>query len=348
MLKVFLRPSFLGAIVILGVLTGIFGWYSLTFNSLKDKNQKLFTKKDPFVNQQIKTSIESPDFTLVQENSLVGISCSQIVSSKVLGALMGEDLPEERKEVTEYVVQEGDTISSIAEKFNVSLNTLLWTNDLNNQSIIKLGQKLIILPISGVIHHVQKGDTLSGITSLYKTDISKIITFNNLSNENDIYIGDILIIPDGIKPAPSYIASGKTTTYSQIPLASSYFIYPLASPYRTTQGLHWYNAVDFANLENNCGRPVFAAAGGEVLNIKYGYNMGAGNYIRILHPNGLITHYGHLQNILVTPGQQVSQGDIIGLTGYSGKTIPAGPGGCHLHFALYSDQGNPPRNPFAQ
>ena len=63
----------------------------------------------------------------------------------------------------------------------------------------------------------------------------------------------------------------------------------------------------------------------------------------ILHPNGVVTYYGHLSKIIVSQGAKVYQGQIIGYMGYSGRTIPAGPAGCHLHFDVRFAQ-----NPFSQ
>ncbi len=344
MLKKLLKTSLFWLIIVPIVLAGIWFLNSPSSQSCQDKQKLCLDSSDLFTDKQIKRITESPELTFIQKNSLAGISCSQIFSSKVLGALAGGETLEEKKEITEYIVQSGDALGSIAVNFDISLNTILWANDLTRSSVIKPGQKLIILPVSGIIHHVKKGDTLSGIAKTYKGEVEETIVFNDLTEEGDIYIGDILIVPNGVQPPPSYPSS----SYVQIPVASSYFIVPVSTPYRVTQGLHWYNAIDFANQGDSCGKPVFAAAGGEVLKIRYGYNLGAGNYVRILHPNGLITHYGHLQKILVTPGQKVSQGKMLGLIGYSGRTIPAGPSGCHLHFALYSSQGNPPLNPFAR
>ena len=338
------RFLFLGVAVLL--IVGSAYLFSHQDKNVSSSKQILASVSDElFVNPQTESQVEPPDLTFIQKNSLVGISCSQIISSKTLGVLMGGEIFDEHREITEYVVEKGDTLTSIAEKFGVSLETILWANNLTSKSVIQPGQKLIILPVSGVLHHVKKGDTLSKIAILYEANIEDIIAFNDLSEEGDIYVGDILIIPGGKKPAKkSYLVRNTKT----IPVASSYFIPPVSSPYRITQGLHWYNAVDFANSGGSCGKPVFAAAGGKVLKVKYGHNKGAGNYVRILHPNGLITHYGHLQKILVVLGQEVSQGEIIGLIGHSGKTIPAGPAGCHLHFGLYSSEGKPPLNPFAR
>jgi len=336
-------------LVLLAVTITLTGFTITRFSSdssqlCQDKQRLCVSNDDAFMDRQIQRIVESPELTFIQKNSLAGISCSQIFSSKVLGALAGGESPEGGREITEYIVQPGDTLISIAAEFEISLNTILWANDLSKSSVIQPGQKLIILPTSGIIHHVKNGDTLSEIAENYKGKVDEIIAFNSLSDEANIYVGDILIIPDGVQPPPSY----SSPSYVQIPVASSYFIAPVSSPYRITQGLHWYNAIDFANEGSSCGKPVFAAAGGEVQKVQYGYNLGAGNYVRIIHPNGLITHYGHLQKSLVVPGQKVSQGEMIGLIGYSGRTIPAGPSGCHLHFAVYSSQGSPPTNPFAR
>lgn len=338
-----------GLIIIALFFTGIRFLNNPSFSSCEEKEEACDNNNSLFLDKKTKIDPEYPQLSFIQKNSLTGIVSSQIFSSDemaVLGSLIAEELPEEKRQITEYVVQEGDTLISIAVNFDISLNTLLWANDLNKNSIIKPDQKLIILPTSGTIHHVKDGDTLSGIAQAHKAKVSEIIAFNELLESGDIFIGDILIVPNGTQPTPSY---SSLSEQGQIPLASSYFILPVSSPYKITQGLHWYNAIDFANIVtggNSCGKPVFAAAGGVIQKIGYGYNQGAGNYIRIFHSNGLITHYGHLQKIFVTPGQNISQGDLIGLIGNNGYTV--GSSGCHLHFAVYSSTGNPPRNPFAR
>jgi len=275
---------------------------------------------------------ESPDFSLIQGNSLIAITPPVMVKPQVFGTLTEGEETEIRKEILEYEVQPGDTLWQIAENFNISLDTLLWANNLNQNSRISPGQKLIILPVSGVIHQVKRGETLSGIAKTYKGDVEKIVEFNELSGEGDIFAGDLVIIPNGIMPIPQPLPS-------EIPLASSYFIFPTKG--KITQGLHWYNAIDIAN---ECGTPIFATAQGEVLKVKYGWNQGAGNYLTILHPNGVTTIYGHLNTSFVNPGDKVSQGQIIALMGGQPGTPGAGRStGCHLHFGVMGA-----KNPFAK
>lgn len=290
------------------------------------------TSQTLFISESQKSGTESPDFSLINQNSLIGFCPPVMVTPQILGVLTGEETPEIRKEIIEYTVQKGDTLLNIAEKFNISLNTLVWANNLTSNSKVKEGQALIILPISGTLHYVRSGDTVSEIATKYKSDTEKIVTFNELSGEKDIFAGDVLVIPDGIMP-PSL------PKIAEIPLANSYFILPTNG--RISQGLHWYNAIDFANA---CGSPIYAAAAGNVITVRYGYNKGGGNYLTISHPNGVITYYGHIQSSLVRAGDQVYQGQIIAYVGGQPGTQGAGLStGCHVHFGVSGA-----RNPFTK
>jgi LysM repeat protein len=259
--------------------------------------------------------IESPNLFFIQKNSLKAVSSPQVINPKVLGSLFGESDSGGRREILEYTVQSGDTLSKIAENFGISLETVLWANDLTKNSKISLGQKLIILPVSGVMHLVEKDDTLSGIAKRYQVDVESIVTFNNLSENGEIFRGDLLIIPNGIKPPEP------APYYAKTELPNTYFIFPAIG--KISQGLHFYNAIDIAN---KCGTPIYAAAGGQIYETRYN-SWPTGNFIKIEHPNGVITLYGHLSKILVTPGQMISQGDLIGYMGATGLAT-----GCHLHF----------------
>jgi len=295
------------------------GFYFLTANaSNKLFSQSLFAK--PVSN----FLMESPEMTLVQGNSMIGTSPPATVSPQVLGGLIGgADVisnPEPGGDMMEYIVESGETLSSIAEKFDISLNTILWANNLSSRSVIKKDQKLIILPVSGVIHLVRKGDTIGTLARTYKADLEGIVEFNNLSGEGDIFIGDVLVIPGGKMPA-------RIPQVASIPIGESYFIFPAQG--KITQGLHgiFRNAIDIAD---KCGKPVVAAAGGAVQ--RAGTIRIGGRMITILHPNGVVTYYGHLSTIAVVPGQTVKTGDIIGYMGNSGYTL--GATGCHLHFEV--------------
>jgi len=104
-----------------------------------------------------------------------------------------------RSGVVTYKVQSGDTPSYIAASFGISTNTVLWANNLSYWGLIKPGDELTILPVSGILHKVKKGETLAGIVKKYKGDVDKTIAFNGLPADNSIRPDQEIIIPDGKK-----------------------------------------------------------------------------------------------------------------------------------------------------
>ena len=245
-------------------------------------------------------------------------------------------------QISIYVVRDGDTLSSIAKMYGVSTNTILWANDLKSASGIHPGDTLVILPVSGVEHVVQKGETLASIVKKYNGDMQDVLDFNNITAVTHLAVGDTIIIPDGVDgPALTPVsssgkgtsASGSVSSYERLlpgyggPALPGYFIAPLAGILHKTQGLHGYNAIDFGTSR---GTQVMAAADGSVIVARAsGYNGGYGEYIAIDHPNGTQTVYGHLSKVYVTPGQEVTQGQVIGLSGNTGRST-----GPHLHFEI--------------
>lgn len=106
-----------------------------------------------------------------------------------------------RTEMEKYIVQKGETISSIAKKFGVSINTVLWENKLSPYSLIRPGQALKILPVSGITYKIKKNDTLQKIAQLYRADSDDIAGFNNLEG-NLLVAGQTIVIPEGVIPPP--------------------------------------------------------------------------------------------------------------------------------------------------
>lgn len=271
-----------------------------------------------FFSQSKTLTLEPPDFKIIQDDSIYGISTPRVLTTQTLGDIFWGD-SHNNKKVVDYSVQPGDTLESIAQEFGVSVNTLVWANDnISKNSDLKVGQTLVVLPVSGFYHIVKSGDTISQIAKTYKASSEEIIAFNNLTSEGDIFIGDPLIIPGGVKPQKP------VNPIIEVPLADSFFIYPTEG--RISQGLHWYNAVDIAN---KCSSPVYAAASGTVQRVRYGWNSGGGNQITILHSDNIVTYYGHLLTIGVKAGDKVNVGERIGLVGNNGIST-----GCHLHFGV--------------
>jgi LysM repeat protein len=245
-----------------------------------------------------------------------------------------------------YVVRNGDSLSQIASMFNVSVDTILWANDMKKGDKLTPGDVLLILPVSGVEHTVSKGQTLQSIAKLYNVDVDDIIQNNDITLDTPLNPGDTLIIPNGEKseenatPIPekdlgASIAKDKEY-YEQHPVQNlaGYYIDPVPG-YRLSQGIHDNNAVDLAIA---AGTPIHAAAAGEVLLARYGYNGGFGNVVIIDHPNGTQTLYAHQSKLAAETGEEVSQGEIIGYVGSTGHST-----GPHLHFEVHGAQ-NPGAN----
>lgn len=227
-----------------------------------------------------------------------------------------------------YKVQPGDNLSSIAAKFGISLETILGANPkLSKKRYLRVGQELVILPVSGALHEVKEGESLNSIASLYGVPPALILKYNSR-----ITPGSTVIIP-GVQPKNSKQVYFSSPNW---PNLKGYFAMP-ATGWNWGQ-LHYNNAVDIANA---CGSSVYAAAEGLVTKIGRGWNSGYGNDIVIEHPNNVSTHYAHLQKPVVEVGQYVVQGDLIGYMGNTGNTH--GPTGCHLHFEVLGAQ-----NPFAK
>lgn len=236
-----------------------------------------------------------------------------------------------RDRIIEYEVKGGDTVSSIAEKFGVSVDTILWQNDLGAKDRIKPGQKLEILPVSGVAYKVRKGDTVYSIAKKYDVEAQQIVNFpfNTYTNDEtfELAIGQILTVPDGVMPSivPSAPRVRQLTPDAGTVVASGAFVWPAGG--RITQRFVWYHkGIDIAN---KAAPNILAADSGKVLTAGWPDGYGYGNRILIDHGNGYQTLYAHLSRIFVVPGQTVRRGDAIGQMGCSGRCT-----GTHLHFEV--------------
>lgn len=113
----------------------------------------------------------------------------------------GEAQKTPRTKIETYVVQDGDTISSIAQRFGVNVGTILWNNNLTERQYIRPGDSLTVPPVSGLIITVKKGDTLASLANRYGADAGEIASSNNLDLNETLSLGKTLIVPGGTPPA---------------------------------------------------------------------------------------------------------------------------------------------------
>ncbi len=257
------------------------------------------------------------EINIVQNNALLPVTGP-------MGSIADIDVnAKNNSQISVYIVRDKDNLSSIAKMFGVSVNTIIWANDLKRGDLITPGQTLIILPVSGVQYVVKDGDTLPAIAKKFKGDVDEIINFNDLPASGPLAAGQTIVIPNGesyLIATPSRLLGGGGPSYS------GYYIRPVAGG-RKSQGLHGYNGVDLADY---CGAPVVASASGDVIVSRtYGWNGGYGLYVVLNHLNNTQTLYAHLSKIAVQSGWHVVQGQVIGYIGSTGNST-----GCHVHFEV--------------
>jgi len=241
----------------------------------------------------------------------------------------------QRNQIITYTVQPGDTLGQVANDFGISVNSLIWANNLKDSDYLSPSQELKIPPVSGVIHIVKQGDTIQSIAKKYSAKEEKVIEFNGLPRDGSLEISRQIIVPDGkILLSGQYVAYTSNVRFARLPDLGSFFFLPV-------QGYNWgrihgRNGIDVANL---CGTPVYSAAEGSIIAAREsGWNGGAGKYVKISHGKEIYTLYAHLSKLLVLSGEFVSRGQLIGVMGSTGRST-----GCHLHFEVHGA-----RNPYAR
>lgn len=241
-------------------------------------------------------------------------------------------------EILTHTVQEGETVESIAQRYGLEKNTILWENNLTEKSVLKPGQELRILPVDGIRHKVQRGETIESVGKKYGLEGSQLqqivdYPFNTFLNDEtfELATGQFLIIPDGVKPDPTTgIATSPRNPVTITPDAGAVsgtgsFVWPAAG--RITQGYRFYHkAFDIANRG---GGPILAADSGTVVGAGWLDNYGYGNRVIVDHGNGYVTLYAHMSVVQVRPGQRVNRGDVLGQMGSTGRST-----GVHLHFEI--------------
>ena len=246
-----------------------------------------------------------------------------------------------RRETVTYVVEAGDTISTIAQKFGIGVNSILWENNLNAYSVIRPGDSLSILPVSGITYKVARGESLKSIAAKYDVSEEEILAYNDIGANGQLQIGQKLMIPGGKKD--SY-AENKPKTYSGLSLIKDLIKPSSKTPkpadstprvgnkmnwptvgYRITQYFSWRHfGLDVAN---KIGTPLYAADAGVVE--AAGWGNGYGNQILINHGGGKKTRYAHLSKFSVKKGDHVNKGQVVGLMGSTGWST-----GSHIHFEV--------------
>ena len=284
------------------------------------------------IKSQPQAQMKAPD-EIDTEEEIIGLTQggSALVKPELAAT---SKIKRDRDKIIYYTIKPGDSVSTIAAEFEVSVNTILWENNLSAYSLIRPGNKLAILPTTGITHKVARGENLSKIAKQYNIEENKIIEVNKLTDSSKLAAGQKLIIPDGRKvryasyTTPSY--TGLSAIKSLVaptgakPVSSNKMNWPTQG-HRITQYYSWrHHGVDIANKN---GTPIYAADAGTVEYI--GWGRGYGNQIVINHGGGKKTRYAHLSKFYVSKGDKVNKGQTIAAMGSTGWST-----GSHLHFEV--------------
>lgn len=219
--------------------------------------------------------------------------------------------------VQKHLVQKGETLSEIAQKYKVPLRSIIQANSIKSAHRIQTGKTLRIpgnALVKEILYQVKPGDTLIGIARLHNVEWKDLQILNGISSPRSLQIGTEIRIPHdgsfGFRN-PLRVPLVLTSKYGYRP-------HPVTRRYRFHEGIDLRAAVGTRVYASKAGRVIFAGRKG-----------GYGKIVGIEHEGNFSTWYGHLSRIRVKAGQTVSQGKVIGLSGNTG--ISTGP---HLHFEI--------------
>ena len=249
---------------------------------------------------------------------------------------------------TIYEVQPGDTVSTIAARFGLQPESIVWNNvEISDQDVLAVGQLLRIPATDGIIHEVRLDETLSDVAARYAVDLSAITTFtsNGIEQPDDVQEMQLVFVPGGTiapPPPPEPAAAAAEPAQPAGSDAAAAPAAPPAVPFTPSAGLIWPTSGPISSymgashplgidvdLYNNPGAPILAATSGVVTFAGGDPCCSYGLYVVIVSPGGIETLYAHLSSINVVQGQQVAQGDVIGYGGCTGYCT-----GNHLHFEV--------------
>lgn len=292
-----------------------------------------------------------------------GVSAAAATSGEVgAGVKPLADIIDPRSPIIEYRTQGGDSISGIAQRYGVSMDTILANNptlNANNPNLIQKDQVIIVPRKDGILYKVGYGDTVAKIVAQYDNITSDTVVGykpNNITNPNTLEQGQyLLLIGAKIKPPPppppppprssgSNPGSGPgvgNTPGGNTPRPSGgkFTNFPVAAwhgisdAFGTPRGGGSYHTGIDLDMYGFAFSPIFSVCDGVVTKTEY-LTYSYGYHVVVDCGDGWTTLYAHMSQINVTPGQRVSAGATLGLTGLTGFTT-----GHHLHFEILYNGG---------
>ena len=217
-------------------------------------------------------------------------------------------------------VKSGETVSSVAAKAGITVDTLLQVNQLAPTAQLTPGERLIVPPVDGTMIRIDPKQSLDVLAQTFGVDAESLRALNGLRLH--ARLPGQLFIPLVATPSPELTPQ----TDIGAPIAGREHLIRFGWPTKgvLTQGFSdVHPGIDIAN---DVGTPEVAADEGTVVFAGWG---DYGLYVQIDHGNGFVTVYGHMSAVMVSTGQPVSKGQQVGLMGATGRAT-----GPHLHFEI--------------
>jgi murein DD-endopeptidase MepM/ murein hydrolase activator NlpD len=222
-----------------------------------------------------------------------------------------------------HSVESGDTLWDICHKYQADLESVKAVNGLDEQSVLSIGQKLQIPGNMNRLHAVKKGETLWDISRRYNVSLEQLCSLNQGVNAENLKIGMNLTLPDSARKT----SPAAYTAPSRGSAGTSFFTWPIRGVITSAYGWRSSGFHHGTDIAARYGDPIQAAAAGIVAFT--GYRSVYGKTVVIEHSDGSETLYAHLSSILVSAGQRVTRGEVIGKIGTTGNST-----GPHLHFEV--------------
>jgi len=229
--------------------------------------------------------------------------------------------------VQRHTVVPGETIETIAQQYNLIPTTILAFNRVLQKGQVTVGTEIVIPPYNGIAVKVPIGKTWRSVAENYNIRADTLYEVNGCPETPDQQTPEIVFLP-GVNWSP-----GRKTP----PKISSLTGYPLPFEARVILGYGWLlhpikNQVVFhsgLDLIADRGTSVFSV--GEGIVAFAGKQSNYGNLVVINHASGQQTRYAHLDSIQVKTGQKVTQTELLGTVGQTGKPDFEQ---AHLHFEI--------------
>jgi murein DD-endopeptidase MepM/ murein hydrolase activator NlpD len=248
------------------------------------------------------------------------------------GAIAGSRNPvtvaaEGTRSVQEVTIHEGDTLATMANYYDVSVEAIAFANGITDLRALQMGQKLVIPPAEGALYTVKDGDTVDSVASQFKVDPAVIMSYNRLYFEPEHFAAGQQIFVRGAalpalrEPERVTVAVLRGPTIGATPPRTGRLAWPVAGV--ITQ--YFWAGHTGVDLAAPYGTGIGASDDGVVS--AAGWVAVGGLRVCVQHAGDLETCYYHTSAVYASVGQQVSRGQIIAAIGLTGVTT-----GPHVHW----------------